>query len=89
MFSQPLFKTKITDSGGWRPDGPDVKDPFNHLLYQSLLEETNKGGHPRHIYCYLSEGVFVHVFFLVVKVLVDITPAKDRVACQCLMLFNL
>ena len=70
----------------WRPDGPDVKDPFNHLLYQALLEEANKGGHPRHIYCYLSEGVFVHVFFFVVKVLVDITPAQS---VSMLLLFKL
>ena len=64
----------------WIPDGPYVEDPFNHLLHETLLEEANKGGHSRHIYCYLSEGVFVYVFFLVVKVLVDITPAKGGVA---------
>ena len=80
----------IIQNNMWRPDGPDVKDPFNHLLYQALLEEANKGGHPRHVYCYLSEGVLVHILFLVVKVLVDITPAKDRVdwCCSICMLNN-
>ena len=90
MFSQVAFKTDglriciaihtsyKDDRGvnGWIPDGPNVKDPFNHLLHQSLLEQANKGRHSRHVYCYLSEGVFVHVLFFVVKVLVDITPAK-------------
>ena len=60
------------------PDGPNVENPFDHLLHQALLEKTNKGGHSGHIYCYLPECVFMHILLFVVEVLVDIAPCNKE-----------
>ena len=43
-------------------DGPDVEDPFHHLLDTSLLEQTNQWRHPRDVYCYLSANQENHCF---------------------------